>query len=144
METNALRDDQWVKVYACLCAARDVYSGNEAQCRRFIEGVHWMARSGAQWRELPERYGKWNTVYQRFSRWCDKGIWQRLHDHCTANPDLEAVIPDSTIIRAHPCAAGAPGKRGAKRRRAWGGAGAGSARRSTSARKPSAIPSGSR
>lgn len=68
-------------------------------------------RTGAPWRDVPERYGKWNSIYQRFGRWCDRGIWSDMFDYFAQDADLEWLIPDGTIIRAHPCAAGAPAKR---------------------------------
>ncbi len=107
MSTVKLSDSIWERIYAFLQSCPGLYVGNELQCRRFVEAVLWMARSGAQWRLLPATYGKWNSVYKRFARWEQRGIWHRLFVHCAADPDLEWIIPDSTIVRAHPCAAGA-------------------------------------
>ena len=53
-----------------------------------------------------------NSVYKRFARWCDRLIWDRMHRHFVDDPDMEYLIIDSTIVRAHACAAGAPAKKG--------------------------------
>jgi len=112
MSNVRLTDNQWAKIRAFLKEGPNAYIGkNEAESRRFVEGVLWLSRSGAQWRLLPTEYGKWNTVYKRFARWCDQGVWARMLDHFADDPDVENGMIDSTIVRAHPCAAGAEKKR---------------------------------
>jgi putative transposase len=83
--------------------------------RLFVDAVLWIARAGAPWRDLPEEFGNWNSVFQRFRRWAKKGVWQSLFNALVENPDFEDLIIDSTIVRAHQHAAGAKG--GAKMRR---------------------------
>lgn len=106
-----LTDNQWTKIREFLQQDPNAYIGNEQACRSFVEGVKWVSRSGAQWRLLPAEYGKWNTVYKRFVRWCEHGVWQRMFDYFAAAADMENGMIDSTIVRAHPCAAGAQKKR---------------------------------
>lgn len=110
MSNIRLADEQWNKILKFLRTCPNVYVGQEAHCRRYLAGVLWITRSGAQWRLLPESYGKWNTVYQRFARCCAAGVWEALHQSCVQAPDLEALILDSTVIRAHACAGGASKK----------------------------------
>jgi transposase len=85
------------------------------------------------WRDLPERFGNWNAAWRRFDRWAKKGVWQRVFE-ALRDPDLEWLILDSTVIRAHLHAAGAkkkPTGRGDKPSRRLATAGAASAPRST-------------
>ena len=131
MSTIELRDDQWFRVLEFLRSCSDLYVGEEDDCRRYVEAVLWMARSGAPWRLLPERYGNWNSIYKRFARWCEKGVWERMHQYFVQDPDMEHVIIDSTVVRAHPCAAGASKKRVVNQPRLLAGVEAGSAPRFT-------------
>lgn len=112
MTTIKLTDKEWKKVREFLRDDPNVYVGqDEEKCRRFVEAVIWVDRSGAQWRLLPAEYGNWNSVYKRFARWCDAGVWERMLEHFANDPDMENGMVDSTIVRAHACAAGATKKR---------------------------------
>lgn len=111
MTTVKFTDDQWEQVRDFLRNDLRAYVGDEDACRQFVEAVIWIDRSGAQWRLLPEKYGKWNSIYKRFARWNDNGVWERMLAHFADEPDLENGMVDSTIVRAHACAAGAEKKR---------------------------------
>ncbi len=75
-----------------------------------------IVRTGSPWRDLPEAFGDWNGVFRRFSRWSLKGVWWRIFEAMSDDPDFEYLIVDSTIVRAHQHAAGAK-KGGLKIRR---------------------------
>ena len=107
MTNITFQDKQWTKIYILLQNHHRAYAGEEEKCRHFVEGILWMTRSGAQWRLLPEKYGHWNSIYKRFARWCDHEIWEDMHQYFADDPDMENVIIDSTVVRTHPCAAGA-------------------------------------
>jgi transposase len=111
MTTLHLTDENWDKIHDFLREDPRAYVGNEAECRRFVEAVLWMDRSGAQWRLLPQAYGNWNSIYKRYARWCDNGVWERMLAHFADDPDMENGMIDSTVVRAHACAAGAQKKR---------------------------------
>ena len=133
-----LSEEQFARVYGLLRAERKVHTKGREAIRVFLEGVLWIDRSGAQWRFLPAAYGEWNSVYKRFARWDDLGVWERLFAAVADDPDLQAVMIDATVVRAHACAAGAPKKTAMRRRRGSGARGAGSAASSTSSWTPSA------
>ena len=130
---HAISDADWNRIEHLL-PGRAGQSGWLAKDNRlFVDAVLWINRTGAPWRDMPERFGHWNSVWKRFDRWARKGIWQLVFE-ALQDPDLEWLILDSTVIRAHPCAAGAKKKRTApeaRKARNWAGAGAGSAPRST-------------
>ncbi len=73
--------------------------------RLFVNAVWYVGKTGVAWRDLPERFGKWDTAYHRFNEWSKKGVWERVFV-AVQDPDLEWLLIDSTIIRAHVHAAG--------------------------------------
>lgn len=127
---HAITDADWDRIKGLLPSR-----GPAADNRRFVDAVLYVARTGIPWRDLPERFGPWNSAWRRFDRWARAGVWQAVFD-ALQDPDTEWLLMDSTIIRAHPCAAGAKKKRtglGARTSRPWAAAAAGSGPRSTSA-----------
>ena len=108
MSAITLNERQSSKIMSFLRSCNGIYVGNAEKTLRFIAAILWIVRSGGQWELLPASYGKWNRVYKRFARWCKRGIFMQMHAHFAADPDLACLLLDSTIIRAHPCAAGAP------------------------------------
>jgi transposase len=106
MRKQYITSEAWSKMFDFLTKTKGIYIVSENEIRSFIEAVYWLARTGAQWRELPEYYGSWNSIYKRFDNWSEKGIWYKLFNFCANDPDLEYLSIDATIIRAHPCASG--------------------------------------
>jgi transposase len=109
--TQRIGCSQWSRIYDYLCEYSEIYVKNEEKCRRFVEGVFWIARSGSQWRLLPTEYGAWNTVYRRFADWAQKGIWYKMLYYFQSDADMEYIMIDSTILRAHACATPAKANR---------------------------------
>lgn len=107
MNRIELSDEEWVRILEKLKLLPAIHVGMPDRCRRFISASLWILRSGAQWRVLPSTFGKWNSVFKRYSRWCLNGSWEKLLDHFTEEADLQDVSMDGTVIRAHACAAGA-------------------------------------
>ena len=104
-----LSEYQWRRIYEFVVDEPKIHCRKKVDTRRFVEAIFWIARSGAQWRLLPREYGQWNSVYKRFARWSELGVWQRMFDYFANDPDMESLMIDSTVVRAHACAAGAVG-----------------------------------
>jgi transposase len=128
---HAISDAAWDRIEGMLPGRPGSVGWVAADNRSFVDAVLYVAKTGVPWRDLPTRFGRWNTAYKRFDRWSRKGTWRRVFD-ALQDPDLEWLILDSTVIRAHPCAAGAPKKVVARTPRRWAAAAADSARKSTS------------
>src|SRR6202795_4287695 len=109
MDRFVLTDAQWAKMEPhCLGKPSDPgRSGGDN--RLFVEAVLWIARTGSPWRDLPEAFGKWSTVYTRFWRWAQKGVWERVFKALSDDPDFEYVLIDGTLVRVHQHGTGAKG-----------------------------------
>ena len=106
-----ISDAAWQSIHPFLKTLPNVYVGNPEDCRRFLSALTWITKEGATWRSLPKVYGYWNAIYRRFGRWCDAGVFEQLHQHFHQAGAFSALLIDSTIVRAHASAAGAPKKR---------------------------------
>ena len=114
-----ITDEVWSKLEKALAAAKHSAAGAPGQMtdREFLEAVLHLQRTGSPWRDLPTPLGYWHAIYMRFRRWEARGVWQRLWKNLQAVPFAGArgVLVDSTTVRAHPHAAGAPKKTAATR-----------------------------
>jgi len=109
MRRYELTDEEWGRIESHLPGKAGDPGGQGEDNRLFVNAVIWVARTGAPWRDLPTRFGLWNSAFQRFNRWSKAGVWERVM-RALQSPDLKAVLLDSTIIRAHQHAAGSPKK----------------------------------
>ncbi|MCF1475394.1 IS5 family transposase [Agrobacterium vitis] len=107
LERLILRDDQWDRISRHIIGDARTRGSSGRDNRMFVEAVLWIARTGSPWRDLPEVFGDWNSVFRRFSRWSQKGVWWRVFEAMSDDRDFEYLIIDSTIIRAHQHASGA-------------------------------------
>ncbi len=106
MERYAISDRTW-EALAPLLPGRAGTSGRNARNNRlFLDAVAHVLNNGGPWRDLPERFGNWNSAWRRFDRWSKAGVWFRLFE-ASQDADLEWIMIDSTMVRAHQHAAGA-------------------------------------
>ncbi len=136
MERHELTDVQWERLRPLLPAQKPATGRPAKDHRTIVNAILWRLATGVPWRDLPDRYGPWQTVYTRFRRWQRAGVWTRVLATLQAGGDARGELDwslhfvDGTVVRAHQHAAGA--KKGAAIRRS-GGAGAGIRPKSTSA-----------
>ena len=112
MERFGLRDDQWDRIKDFLPGREGHVGGTAADNRLFVEAVLYRYRAGIPWRDLPERFGDWKIVHQRFSRWAKSGVFERIFKLLASDHDNEYMMIDATIVRAHQHSAGARKKNG--------------------------------
>jgi transposase len=110
MSRGDLNEEGWKAIEPLLPSERGRWGRPAQDNRRFVNGMLWILRTGAPWRDLPEKYGNWNSVYRRFLRWRDQGIWTRILELLSASFGDDSLYSiDSTIVRGHAQAAGAKG-----------------------------------
>jgi transposase len=104
-----LKDEQWERVAPLLPGKAGDPGRSGLDNRLFLEAVLWMVRTGAPWRDLPEMFGNWNSVFRRFRRWAQASVFERLFQVLSGDPDFEYALIDGTIIRVHQHGTGAKG-----------------------------------
>ena len=115
MSNRDLTDQQWERLHSLLPPQKPKTGRPNEDHRTIVNGILWIDRTGAPWRDLPERYGPWSTVASRFYRWCQAGIWQRILESLQQQADAAGQLNwkvhhvDGSVIRAHQHAAGAKG-----------------------------------
>ena len=132
MTRGLLTDAEWAIIEPFLTARSPQGGRPPGNHRRVLDGVLWICRTGAPWRALPEAFGHWNSVWRQFRRWCASGVWDLvLETLADSRSELEALqMIDSTVVRAHRCAAG---QKGGSETRPWAARAAASPPSSTSA-----------
>ena len=111
MVRGLLTDEEWAFFAPFVIEQGPKRGRPPADHRRVLDAVFWIARTGSPWRDLPEELGRWASVYKQFLRWTRSGLWDvllRTLAECGAVPDSVQMV-DSTVVRAHHCAAGAKG-----------------------------------
>jgi transposase len=143
LDGDDLTDAQWERIEGFVPGGRKGRRGPRSNNRRFVNALIWMARSGGRWRDMPARFGDFQTVKRRYYRWIEMGVLDRLFSALAQEADLEWVAIDSTSIRAQAQAAGAARKRGALRPRVLAVRGAASGPRFMPVSTPLDCPSAS-
>jgi len=113
MNRGDLTNEQWEQLEPALPPQKPNTGRPNLDHRQVMNGILWVLRTGAPWRDIPERYGKWTTVYSRFQRWRKAGIWEQILAKLQTiksrekQIDWEIHFVDASIVRAHQHAAGA-------------------------------------
>jgi transposase len=113
LRRHEIADDHWERIKDFLPGQVGDPGVTAKDYRLFVDAILWIGRTGAQWRDLAERFGPWNSAWKRFDRWAKKGVWRGVFEELK-DPDLEWMILDSTVIRARQDAAGKKGGKAAR------------------------------
>lgn len=110
MSRGDLTDTEW-RIFDPLLPDRGERGPPIKDKRRKVNGILWVLRTGAPWRDMPKRYGNWNSAFVRFTRWSKLGVWDAAFETLVSLglPADEEHAIDSTVVRAHQHAAGAKG-----------------------------------
>ena len=109
MDRMVLSDEQWERVGPLLPGKKGDRGRSGKDNRLFLEAVLWIVRTGSPWRDLPENFGNWSSVWKRFRRWALKGVFDRIFAALSGDPDFEYALIDGTIVRVHQHGTGAKG-----------------------------------
>ncbi|MHC5538670.1 IS5 family transposase [Singulisphaera rosea] len=101
MRRHEINDEDWERIKAMLPGQHGDPGVTAKDNRLFINAVLWIAKTRAPWRDLPERFGLWGSVWKRFDRWAKKGVWPPVIE-ALRDPDLKRTILDNTLVQAHP------------------------------------------
>jgi len=106
---TVLTDAQWERIAPLLPGKKGDPGRSGDDNRRSLEGILWIVRTGAPWRDLPDAFGNWFTVWKRFRRWALKGVFEKVFKVLSGEPDMEYALIDGTIVKVHRHGAGAKG-----------------------------------
>jgi len=104
-----ISDDTWARISSQVPGKASDRGVTGADTRLFLEAVMWRVRTGSPWRDLPPDFGNWNSTFRRFRRWACKGVFERLFETLSGDPDFEYAMIDGTIVSVHQKASGAKG-----------------------------------
>jgi transposase len=106
---HEISNEAWEKLEPHLSGRKGEWGGIAKDNRKFINGVFWILRTGAPWRDLPPEYGDWKNTHRRFTRWRDKGKWETILEILIEDKEYEWLMIDATHCKVHPHGAGAKG-----------------------------------
>ena len=118
-DPDRLNDVQWARLAPLMPGGCKGKRGPRTNNRLFMDAIFWMARSGARWRDLPERFGDHRIVKRRYYDWVGRGVLRDLFQSLSQDGDFEWLCVDATVIRAHQHASGARKQKGGLMPKGW-------------------------